>query len=176
MAISNLKWAPINGLPKTTGSAPMYFDAEGPNPITNDIPTFVTTKHYKWLLKYQQLFHFFLVHGHHNAIRSNVDNSLAEWAYYQRSKLGPVDNYDLKWKHLLNWIGVCCSPPPSPNQVFKNHMLSYNALSGTWDAITQKKANNKALCGWWRYWRQQGKPFLPGESRKIKDQDWQKLF
>jgi hypothetical protein len=60
--------------------------------------------------------------------------------------------------------------------VFENHLASYNSLRGTRNAITLKKADNKALHGWWTYWRQQGKHFLLGESSKIKDQDWQTLF
>jgi hypothetical protein len=60
--------------------------------------------------------------------------------------------------------------------VFKNQLVSYNSLRGTQNAITPKKAENKALQGWWEYWRQQGKQCLLGESSKIKDRDWQKLF
>jgi hypothetical protein len=61
--------------PKTYGGAPVSSDNEGPNPNANGIPTFFTTKHYKWLLKYQQLFHFYLGHGHTNLTRANADNS-----------------------------------------------------------------------------------------------------
>jgi hypothetical protein len=112
----------------------------------------------------------------HQCNQGQCDNSLAKRASYQRSKLGTVDNYDPKWKHLLNRIGVCCSPPPTLDQVFENHMVSYNALCGTQNAITPKKADTKVLHGWWKYWRQQGKQVMLGESSKIKDQDWQKLF
>jgi hypothetical protein len=108
---------------------------------------------------------------------TNVTRAISEWASYQRSKMGAVDKYDLKRKELLNGIGLCCSPsPPTPNQVLDNNMWSYNALHGTCNAITPKKADNKALHDWWKYWRQHGKHFLLGESRKIKDQDWQILF
>jgi hypothetical protein len=69
----------------------MSSDAEGPNRDANDIPTFLTINHYKWLLKYQQLFQFYLVQGHTNVTRANANNLLAEWAFYQRSKLGTVD-------------------------------------------------------------------------------------
>jgi hypothetical protein len=47
MATADLKWAPRNGLPKTSGDTPMSSDDEGPNRDTSDIPTFFTTKHYK---------------------------------------------------------------------------------------------------------------------------------
>jgi hypothetical protein len=63
-----------------------------------------------------------------------------------------------------NW----CLLSPTPKQVFENHMASYNALRGTWNAITPKKADNKALHGWWKYWRQQGKHFLLGAPAKSK--------
>jgi hypothetical protein len=43
-----------------------------------------------------------LVHGHTNANRRNANNYLAEWASHQISKMGAVDKYDHKWKHLLN--------------------------------------------------------------------------
>jgi hypothetical protein len=46
--------------------------------------------------------------------------------------------------------------------VFEKHLVLYNALRGTWNAITSKKADNKALHGWWGYWRQQGKHVLQG--------------
>jgi hypothetical protein len=49
-------------------------------------------------------------------------------------------------------------------------------LRGTRNAITPKKADNKALHGWWKYWRQQGKQFLQGGPGKIKDHDLQKIF
>jgi hypothetical protein len=55
-------------------------------------------------------------------------------------------------------------------------MVSYNALRGTQNVITPKKADNKALHGWWKYWRQQGKHFLQGKSSKLKDHNWQKIF
>jgi hypothetical protein len=55
-------------------------------------------------------------------------------------------------------------------------MVSYNALRGTQNAITPKKSDNKALHGWWKYWRQQGKQFVQGGSSKIKYHDWQKIF
>jgi hypothetical protein len=87
------------------------------------------------------------VHVHTNVTRANADNSLAEWASYQRSKFGTVDKYDPKWKQLLNGIVFCCSPPPTPNQVFEKHMVSYNALHGTHNALTPKKADNKAMRG-----------------------------
>jgi hypothetical protein len=127
MATPTLKWALRIGAPKTTGDT-MFSDNEGPNPNANDTPTCFTIKHYKWLLQYQQLFQFYLVHGHSNVIRRNANNSLAEWASYQRSKMGAVDKYDQKWKHLLNGIGFCSSPPSTPNQVFENHLVSYNVL------------------------------------------------
>jgi hypothetical protein len=165
MATANLKRAPRNGLPKTSRDTPMYSDAEG---NTNDIPTFFTTKHYKWLLKYQQLFQFYGVHGDTNVTRANADNSLAEWASYQTYKLVTVDNYDLKWKQLLNGIGVCCSPSSTPDQVFENYLASYNALRGTRNAITPKKADAKALRGWWKYWRQKGYKICLGSPEKSK--------
>jgi hypothetical protein len=119
-----------------------------PNPNANDTPTFFTIKYYKWILQYQQLFQFYLVHGYTNVTKGNAKNSLVEWALYQRSKMGADGKYDPKWKHLLDGIGFCCSPPPTPNQVFENHMVSYNALRGTQNAITPKKI-----------W-QQGSPWL----------------
>jgi hypothetical protein len=100
MATPTLKWSLIIGATKTTGDTPMS-DNEGPNPNANDTPTFFTIKHYKWILQYQQLFQFYLVHGHTTVTRRNADNSLAEWASYQRSKMGAVDKYDQNWKHLL---------------------------------------------------------------------------
>jgi hypothetical protein len=106
-----------------------------------------TIKHYKWLLQYQQLFQFYLVHGHTNVTRRNVDNSLAEWASYQRYKIGAVDKYDQKWKHLLNGIGFCSSPPTIPNQVFEKHLVSYNVFGGTRNAITPKKAKKRPSMG-----------------------------
>jgi hypothetical protein len=125
----------------------MSSNNEGPDPNANDTPTFFTIKHYKWLLQYQQFFQFYLVHGQTNITRHNADNSLAEWASYQRSKIGAVDKYDQKWKHLLNGIGFCSSPPPTTNQVFEKYLVSYNVLRGTRNAIMPKKANNKALNG-----------------------------
>jgi hypothetical protein len=82
MATPTLKWPLIIGAPKTTGDTQTFSDNEGPNPNANDTPTFFTIKHYKWLLQYQQLFQFYLVHGHTNVARRNADNSLAEWALY----------------------------------------------------------------------------------------------
>jgi hypothetical protein len=111
-----------------------------------------------------------------NVTRRNVDNSLVEWALYQRSKMGAVDKYNPKWKHLINGIGFCSSPPLTLNQVFEKHVVSYNVLRGTRNSIMPKKADNKALHGWWKYWRQQGKQFLQGEASKIKDQNWQKIY
>jgi hypothetical protein len=148
MATPTLKWPLRIVAPKTTGDTPMFSDNEGPNPNANDTPTFFTIKHYKWLLQYQQLFQFYLVHGHTNITRRNADNSLAEWASYQRSKMGAVDKYDQKLKHLPNGIGFCNSPLPTPNQVFEKHLVSYNALRGTRNEITPKKADSRALRGW----------------------------
>jgi hypothetical protein len=74
-----------------------------------------------------------------------------------------------------NWCLLFTLTHPEPD-VFKHHMASYNALRGTRNTITLKKADNKALHGWWKYWRQQGKQFLLGVSSKTKDKDWQKLF
>jgi hypothetical protein len=74
----------------------MSSETEPPNPNTNDIPTFFTTKYYNWLLKYQQLFQFYLVHGHTNVTRANAYNSFVGWASYQISKIGTVDKYDRK--------------------------------------------------------------------------------
>jgi hypothetical protein len=165
MATPYLKWPLTIGAPKTTGDTPIFSDNEGPNPNANNTPTFFTIKHYKWLLQYQQLFQFYLVHGHTNVTRRNADNYLVEWASHQRSKMGAVDN-DQKWKHLLNGIGFCSSPPPNPNQVFEKHLVSYNVLRGTRNAITPKKADSKALHGWWNYWRQQGKHFLQGGGQQ----------
>jgi hypothetical protein len=147
------KWPLKSGAPKTTGDSSMLSDNEGPNPNANNTPTFSTIKHNEWILQYQQLFQFYLVHGHTNINRRNADNSLVEWASYQRSKMGgAVDKYDQKWKHLLNEIGFCSSPPPTPNQVFEKHLVSYNVLRGTRNAFTPKKADSKVLCGWWKYW------------------------
>jgi hypothetical protein len=64
----------------------------------------------------------------------------------------------------------------TPNQVFENHVVSYNPLWGIRNAITPKKDDSKALHGWLKYWRQQGKHVLQGESSKIKDHDLQKIF
>jgi hypothetical protein len=169
MATTNPKW-------EHTGIPPCLPTTKVPTPTPMIYQYFFTTKHYKWLLKYQQLFRFYLVQGHSNVTRGNADNSLAEWESYQRSKMGAVYKYNPKWKHFLNGIGFCRSPPPTPNQVFDNHMASYNALRGTRNAIIPKKADNKALHGWWEYWKQYGKFFLLGESNKIKDQDWHTLF
>jgi hypothetical protein len=126
----------------------MSSDDGGPSPNANDTPTFFTIKHYKYILQYQQLFQFYLVHRHTNVTRRNADTHLSEWASYQRSKMGITNKCDPKWKQLLNGIGFCSSPPQTPNQVFDNHLVSYNALSGTRNVITPKKANNKALHGW----------------------------
>jgi hypothetical protein len=60
--------------------------------------------------------------------------------------------------------------------VFENHLVSYNVLRGTRNSITPKKADSKALHGWWKYWSQQGKRFLQGGGRKIKDHNLQKIF
>jgi hypothetical protein len=176
MATPTLKWPLRIGAPKSTSDNSTFSDNEGSNPDTNDTPTFFTIKHCKWLLQYQQLFQFYLVHGHTNVTRRNADNWLAEWASYQRSKMVATDKYDVKWKHLLNGIRFCSSPPPTPNQVFEKHLLAYNVLRGTRNTITPKKADSKDLHGWWKYWRQQGKQFLLGEPSKIKDHDLQKIF
>jgi hypothetical protein len=140
----------------------MSSDNEDPNPDANDTPTCFTINHYKWLLQYQQLFQFYLVHGHTNVTRRNADNSLAEWAPYQRSKMRSIDKNDQKWKHLLNGIRFCSSPPPTHSQVFEKQLVSYNVLRRTRNAITPNKSYNKALHGWWKYWQQQGKQFLQG--------------
>jgi hypothetical protein len=66
--------------------------------------------------------------------------------------------------------------PLTHNQVFKKHMVAYNVLRRTRNAITPKKADSKALHGWWKYWRQKGKQFLQGEPSKIKYHDLQKIF
>ena len=166
----------FSGLPKTSEDSPISSDNEGPTPKPNDTPTFFTIKHYRWLLQYQKLFQFHLVHGHTNVTRANVDNSLAEWASYQRSKMEAVDTYDPKRKQLLNGIEFSCAHPPTPNDVFQKQLASYNVLRGYRNAITPKKSDNKALHGWCKYWRQQGKQFLQRESSKIKDHDLQKLF
>jgi hypothetical protein len=71
---------------------------------------------------------------------------------------------------------VATTLPPTPNQVFEKHMLAYNVLCGTQNAITPKKADIKDLHGWWKYWRQQGNQFFLGGPSKIKDHDLQKLF
>jgi hypothetical protein len=69
-----LKWPVRIGAPKPTGDTPMSSDNKGPNPNANDTPIFFTIKHYKWLLQYQQLFQFYLVHGHSNVTRRNAEN------------------------------------------------------------------------------------------------------
>jgi hypothetical protein len=159
MATPTLKW-PARSAPKTTGDTPMSSDNEGPNPNPNDTPTFFHNQ----ALQFQ----FYLFHGHTNVTRHNANNSLAGWASYQRSKMGIVNKYDPKWNQLLNGIGFCSFPPQTPNQVFKNHLVSYTALRGPRNTITPKKANNKALHGWWEYWRQEGKQCLQGGAVKSK--------
>jgi hypothetical protein len=39
-----------------------------------------------------------MVHGNINETTQNACKSLAEWASYQRSRMGIVDKYDPKWK------------------------------------------------------------------------------
>jgi hypothetical protein len=73
-----------------------------------------------------------------------------------------------------NWLFFFTPTHPQPG--VQESSGFHNSLRGTRNAITPKKADNKALRGWWKYWRQQGKRFLQGESRKIKDHDWQKIF
>jgi hypothetical protein len=84
MAPPTLKWPLRIGDPKTTGDTPMSSDNEDPhphpNPTPTPTPTFFTIKRCKWLLQYQKLFQFYLVHGHTNVTRRNADNYLAEWA------------------------------------------------------------------------------------------------
>jgi hypothetical protein len=123
-ATPTLKWPLRIGAPRSTSDNSTFSDNDGSNPNANDTSIFFTIKHYRWLLQYQQLFQFYLVHGHTNVTRRNADNSLAEWASYQRSKMVATDKYDVKWKHLLNGIGFCSTPPPTPNQVFEKHMLA----------------------------------------------------
>jgi hypothetical protein len=123
MATSTLKWPLRIGPPKSTSDNSMFSDNDGSNPNANDTPTFFTIKNYKWLLQYQQLFQFYLVHGHTNVTRRNADNSLAEWASYQRSKMVATDKYDVKWKHLLNGIGFCSSPLPPPTRCSRSTCL-----------------------------------------------------
>jgi hypothetical protein len=111
MATPALKGSARKGATKTTGDSPM-----SPTPTPMIHQHFPPNKHRKWLLQYQQLFQFYLVHGRTNVTRLNTDNSLAEWASHQRSKMGIVDKYDTKWKQLLNGIGFCCSLPPTPTR------------------------------------------------------------
>jgi hypothetical protein len=82
MATPTLKWPLRIGALKSTRDNSMFSDNEGSNPNANDTPTFLRIKHYKWLLKYQQLFQFYLVHGHTNVTRRSAENLLAEWASY----------------------------------------------------------------------------------------------
>jgi hypothetical protein len=125
MATSSLKWPLRIGAPKSTSDNPTFSDNEGsnPNPNTNDTPPYFTIKHYKGILQYQQLFQFYLAHGHTNVTRRNADNSLAEWASYQTSKMVATDKYDLKWKHLLNGIEFCSSPPPTTTRCSRSTWL-----------------------------------------------------
>jgi hypothetical protein len=128
---------------------------------------------FTWSLQYQQLFQFYLVHGHTNVTRRNADNSLAEWALYQRSKMGDVDKYDQKWKHLLNRIGFCSSPPPTLREAF---------------GFIQSSPRNPE-CNHSEESRQEGPPWVVeilattrkaisagGGGSKIKDHDLQKIF
>jgi hypothetical protein len=90
---------------------------KAPAPMPTTHHHFFTSKHYKWILQYQQLFQFYPVHGHTNIVRRNDDNSLVKWALYQRSKMGAVDKYDPKWKQLLNgfhWVLMFTPTNPEP--------------------------------------------------------------
>jgi hypothetical protein len=74
------------------------------------------------------------------------------------------------------WNWFLMFTPTQTNQVLDNHLVYFNSLCGTMNASRPHKADNKAIHGWWKYWRQQSKHFLQGAGSKIKDQDWQKIL
>jgi hypothetical protein len=163
MATTSLKWAARKGAPpKKYGYTPMSSENEIPNPNAKDTPSFFTIKHYKWFVQYQQLFQFYLVHGHTNVTRGN-DNSLSEWASYQRSEMGEVVKYELKCKHLLNIIGFCCSPnhpptpKPRPSMELQRKLTARISMTGETIGYNRVKT-------------------LQGGSSKIKDHDWQNIY
>jgi hypothetical protein len=87
-----------------------------------------------------------------------------------------VDKYDHKWKHLLNGIGFCSSRPPTPNQVFEKHLVSYNVLRGTGMQSLPRKPTARPSMGGGNIGDNKESNFLQGEPSKIKDHDLQKLF
>jgi hypothetical protein len=134
------------GLPKTSGESFSSSDNDFPD---NSLPLF-TTKEQKWFQKYQMISQFYLVHGHTN-VTCNYDNSLAEWASCQHTKLVQAGNiYDPKYKHLLDGIDFSFVSLPIPNEVFDSNLDIYNSLRGNQNAITPKKEDNKGLYSWYQ--------------------------
>jgi hypothetical protein len=175
MATPTLKWPLRIGAPKSTSDNPTFSDNEGSNPNTNDTPTFFTIKHYKWLLQYQLLFQFYLVHGHTNVTRRNAGNSLAEWASYHISKMGATDKYDLKWKHLLDGIGFCSSPPPTPTRCSRSTWLhTMFSVEPGMKSLPRKPTARPSMDGG-NIGDKKGSIFCRGAS-KIKDHDLQNIF
>jgi hypothetical protein len=91
---------------------------------------------------------------------------------------------DLKWEPLKNMtksgntysmeLDFAVHPHPPPTK--SSRSIRFHTMFSARNASTPKKAENKALHGWWKYWRQQGKQFLQGGASKIKDHDLQKIF
>jgi hypothetical protein len=65
--------------------------------------------------------------------------------------MGAVENMTKTGNTFSMELDFAVPPPPTPNQVFEKHLVSYNVLCGTRNAITPKNANNKALHGWWKF-------------------------
>jgi hypothetical protein len=98
----------LNGLlekapPKHMVTPPCLLTMKAPTPMPMIHHTFSQSSITSGCYNTRSSSNFYLVHGHANVTRGNAENSLVEWASYQRSKImGAVGKYDPKWKHSLN--------------------------------------------------------------------------
>jgi hypothetical protein len=125
------------------------------------------TSEKNWILKYQQLFQFYLTHHCCEVPRKAEMATLADWVLYQRTKFkSDPDTFDSHRIHLLRGIKKSFVKEDNSKASFDTNLEAYIQFKGCRNTISIPKDHN--LHGWWKHWRFQGKRFLKGSPTKLK--------
>jgi hypothetical protein len=117
-------------------------------------PTFKTSDN-NWLLKYQQLFQFYLTYHHCEVPIKAEMATLADWVLYQRTQFkSDPDTYDSHHLNLLKGINFSFVKQDNNKASFYTNLEAYINLKGCRKSISIPKDHD--LHGWWKHWRFQG--------------------
>jgi hypothetical protein len=110
-------------------------------------PPFTTSEN-NWLLKYQQLFQFYLTYRHCEVPIKAEMPTLADWVLYQRAKFkSDPDNYDSHRLHLLKGIKFSFVKEDKNKANFVTNLEAYIHFNDCRNTISIPKDHD--LHGWW---------------------------